>query len=170
MLYLPLRCMSVAIKSLLVVLIGIGMVELAEAQVPESGKAILVNLKRQTVTTYLDGKPQFSLNTVTGDKDNPTLPGKFKVVRKERYWVSRQFGVDMNFALFFDQGKAIHESQMVGLLHSLKSAGRSIGLQVQEGIGSHGCVRLDSENAKKLFEWTPLRTAVIVVEDTEPNS
>ena len=31
-----------------------------------------------------------------------------------------------------------------------------------ESVGSHGCIRLEENNAKTLFRWAPMHTVVVV--------
>ena len=120
-------------------------------------KRILVNLNRQVLFGYNGSKKVFEFDCVTGDKDHPTNVGKFKVFRKHRKYTSKTYKVPMDYAMFFTKdGKAIHQSQVVGLLSYLKYFG-------VESIGSHGCVRLSEVDAKTLFKWTPLHTEVEVV-------
>ncbi len=56
---------------------------------------------------------------------------------------------------FTADGKAIHQSNAVGLTSVLKDLGFN-------QLGSHGCVRLAEENARKLFDWAPMNTPVFV--------
>ena len=120
-------------------------------------KRILVKLDHQILKAYENNKLVYEFDCVTGDKDHPTEPGKFQIFRKHRTYTSKKYKVPMDYAMFFsDDGKAIHKSHVVGLSSYLKYFGI-------ESIGSHGCVRLDEESAKKLFDWTPLHTAVEIL-------
>lgn len=42
-------------------------------------KEIIVLLSKQNLYAYENGKEKFKFNIVTGDKDHPTLPGKFYI-------------------------------------------------------------------------------------------
>jgi hypothetical protein len=95
----------------------------------------------------------------------------------------------MNYAMFFTaDGKAIHAVDRLSLpvIRDLPGIGdlpvgiasyvRSVDEFLTRGgsrtggggstldIGSHGCVGLSDNNARILFDWTPLNTTVEVVE------
>lgn len=119
-------------------------------------KRILVDLHLQKLFAYEANKKVFEFDCVSGDKDHPTDVGRFQIFRKNRKHISSIYKVPMDYAMFFTKdGKAIHQSHVVGLLSYLKFFGI-------ESIGSHGCVRLDEEDAKALFDWTPMNTPVEV--------
>lgn len=62
----------------------------------------------------------------------------------------------MNYAMFFTvDGKAIHQSNAVGITSILKDWGVN-------QLGSHGCVRLSEDNARTLFDWAPMNTTVFI--------
>ncbi len=118
-------------------------------------KHIIVNLSRQTLTAYEGSQIVYNFDCATGDRDNPTPRGIFSINRKHRDYVSRQFNRSMDYAMFFNQGIAIHESHVVTPM----SYAKSFGLDY---FGSHGCVRLSGSDAKKLFDWAPVGTMVEV--------
>ena len=122
-------------------------------------KRILVNLSEQMLEALEDGRRVYRFECVTGDEDHPTDAGRFEILRKSRDHRSRTYDVDMHYALFFTRdGKAIHQYHgALGL--SLVRAARQT---VSDWFGSHGCVRLTEEDARALFEWSPLRTQVFV--------
>jgi lipoprotein-anchoring transpeptidase ErfK/SrfK len=72
---------------------------------------------------------------------------------------TKTYDVQMNFAMFFTNGgKAIHQYHgMLGL-----TAVRNLRTSVSDWFGSHGCVRLEKNDANALFQWTPLHTEVHV--------
>ncbi len=118
------------------------------------GKRISVNLDRQILQAFDNNKLVYEFDCVSGDQDHPTDKGRFQVFRKHRKYTSKTYKVPMDYAMFFTKdGKAIHMSHVVGLSSYLKFFGI-------ESIGSHGCVRLSEEDAKKLFDWTPMHTSV----------
>src|SRR6266567_4888683 len=119
-------------------------------------KTIVINLDRQVLIAYEDKDIRFEFDCVTGDSTHPTPLGKWYVRRKHQKYTSHKYKVPMNFAMFFtDTGEAIHEGVAVGLLSDLKYL-NFFGTGTV--IGSHGCVRLSSDDAEKLFKWTPLQT------------
>jgi lipoprotein-anchoring transpeptidase ErfK/SrfK len=65
----------------------------------------------------------------------------------------------MNYAMFFTtDGKALHQYHGAVPLNVV----RTFRGKVSEWFGSHGCVRLSEADARALFEWAPLGTAVEV--------
>jgi len=119
-------------------------------------KRIAVFLQQQRLEAWDGGAKKFAFDCVTGDRDHPTEPGLFQVIRKDRLHHSHTYNVDMHYALFFTtDGKAIHQYHGVlplALVRALKSG--------SDWFGSHGCVRLTEADAKSLFDWTPLHTPV----------
>ena len=100
----------------------------------------------------------FEFYCASGDRVHPTAtwPSLYKIFRKHEVYRSRTYNAQMDYAMFFtSDGKAIHQSNVVGLTSVLKD----IGLNQ---LGSHGCVRLSEENAKKLFSWAPMGTPIFV--------
>jgi lipoprotein-anchoring transpeptidase ErfK/SrfK len=118
-------------------------------------KRIVVDLSRQILFAYDGDKLVYQFDCVTGDRDNPTPPGRFQISRKHRLYTSHTYHVPMNYAMFFNQGIAIHQAYMVTAISYLKFAGADF-------FGSHGCVRLSESHARTLFDWAPMRTSVEV--------
>jgi lipoprotein-anchoring transpeptidase ErfK/SrfK len=117
-------------------------------------KRIKVNLGRQVLFAYDGEKEVFKFDCASGDKDHPTNPGTFTIFKKDRKHYSQKYHAQMDYAMFFTHdGKAIHMSHAVGPISFLKYLGADY-------FGSHGCVRLAEQDAKKLFEWTPMGTVV----------
>jgi lipoprotein-anchoring transpeptidase ErfK/SrfK len=67
----------------------------------------------------------------------------------------------MPYSMFFSfDGKAIHGTPAAGL----RSFAGTLGLGgVIPAVGSHGCVGLDVDDAKALYEKTPENTLVEIV-------
>jgi lipoprotein-anchoring transpeptidase ErfK/SrfK len=121
-------------------------------------KRIVVTLSTQTVDAY-DGKTLFhTCECVSGDSSHPTPVGPFQVTRKHHPYTSKKYGVPMNYAMFFtDTGEALHQYHGPVPWWLLR-AGRAL----TSAVGSHGCVRLQEDDAKKLYKWAPLHTSVEV--------
>ena len=121
-------------------------------------KKIVVNLTTQTVTA-LDGATVFhTCECVSGDSSHPTPTGRFRINRKNHPYISKKYKVPMNYAMFFtDTGEALHQYHGPAPWWLLR-AGRAL----TSAVGSHGCVRLQEEDAKKLYQWAPLHTLVEV--------
>jgi hypothetical protein len=120
-------------------------------------KRISVNLSEQIVCAVENGCILHQFNCVTGDARNATRPGVFAIFKKDKIHRSTQFNVQMNFAMFFDHGKALHQYHGIvplRLVRFLKSG--------TDFFGSHGCVRLEQADAEKLFNFAPLNTRVTI--------
>lgn len=118
-------------------------------------KRIVVDLTRQVLLAYDGDKLVYQFDCATGDRENPTPPGRFQISRKHRFYTSHTYHVPMNYAMFFNQGIAIHQAYLVMTVSYLKFAGL-------DSFGSHGCVRLSEHHARILFDWTPINTSVEV--------
>ena len=119
-------------------------------------RRIEVLLGRQVLIAYEGDERVFEFDCATGDRDHPTDPGYFRILRKHRTYTSVKYKVPMDYALFFTRdGKAIHKGYMVGPVSYLKFGGF-------ESFGSHGCVRLADNDARTLFDWAAVGTSVEV--------
>jgi lipoprotein-anchoring transpeptidase ErfK/SrfK len=122
-------------------------------------KRIVVDLDSQTLKAYEGADVVFAFDCVTGSKDHPTDPGFFRIHNKDPKHVSTAYQVPMHYAMFFTQdGKALHQYHgmvPLGVVRALKE-------HVTDYLGSHGCVRLAEQDAKALYDWTPIGTAVHV--------
>jgi L,D-transpeptidase catalytic domain len=131
-------------------------------------KRIVVDLWREVLTAYDGDTTTYTFDCVSGDLNHPTeeveeqVPGigtvcsisgdwvKHKILSKVRHAVSAKYGnVPMPYAMFFTaDGKAIHSGVAVGLLSFLQWA--NVG-----SVGSHGCVRLDSDDGHSYTRGRP---------------
>jgi hypothetical protein len=134
-------------------------IEIGGGAVPAGAKQIIVDLASQTLEAVEAGKRVFFFDCVTGDSTHPTDKGTFRVLRKHHPHTSSTYHVRMDYAMFFTtDGKAVHQYHgMVPL-----SVVRTLKSKVSDYMGSHGCVRLTEENARALYEWTPVGTQVRV--------
>jgi lipoprotein-anchoring transpeptidase ErfK/SrfK len=124
-------------------------------------QVIKISLAHQIVEAFEGMTRVFRFECVTGDKDHPTDRGVFKIIRKppDYRYRSRAYNVQMNYPLFFtSDGKALHQYHGYVPLSVVRTA-RSA---VSEWFGSHGCVRLAQADAKALYEWASIGTAVQV--------
>ena len=66
----------------------------------------------------------------------------------------------MNYPLFFTpDGKALHQYHGPLPIWALRTARNN----VSDWVGSHGCVRLGQSDAKAIYEWASVGTAVQVL-------
>ncbi|MDM8520751.1 L,D-transpeptidase family protein [Anaerolineales bacterium HSG6] len=105
-------------------------------------KWIEVDLAAQQVTAWEGNVPIMSFPTSTGKAETPTISGKFNI-----YWKLKKavmmgddyYLPDVPYTMYFYNDYGIHGTYW----HN------NFGIPV-----SHGCVNLQTENAKELFEWT----------------
>lgn len=126
-------------------------------------KFILIDLSEQFLGAYEYGKLVFSAPAATGEKENETPQGEFKVTAASRYHKSSKYFIEktetpypMNYALRF----YINREGVSYWIH---------GRDIPGYPASHGCIGLYDEpmqkkhygfpreailvDAKKLFEW-----------------
>jgi len=129
------------------------------------GKRIEVTSWNQKLVAYDSNAKVFEFDCVLGDRMTPTRPGLFRISRKDRHHISRKFGSPMPYSMFFDEGRAIHGGTHVGVRHLAMQVGlgRLDGLLPDsKKIASHGCVNLNQNDAKQLYEWATIGTPVLV--------
>jgi lipoprotein-anchoring transpeptidase ErfK/SrfK len=121
-------------------------------------KQITVDLVAQTVVAAEGSTTFHTCECVSGDSSHPTPTGTFKINRKNHPYKSRTYHVSMNYAMFFtNSGEAVHQYHGPAPWSMLKLARR-----LTNAVGSHGCVRLQEADARKLYKWAEIGTAVIV--------
>jgi lipoprotein-anchoring transpeptidase ErfK/SrfK len=124
-----------------------------------TGKEIHVFIDKQVLVALENGEEVYSFDIVTGRDGKETTAGSYSVFRKHEKYTSKTYGSEMPYTMFFTQdGKAIHGTQMATLRSYLHS-------YLTESVGSQGCVGLTDDNAKALFDWAPVGTPVIVVNE-----
>lgn len=126
-----------------------------------SKKEIQVFIERQILVALEDGEEVYSFDVVTGREEKETTVGRYKIFQKHKKYTSKAYGSEMPYTMFFTKdGKAIHGTQMATLRSYLHS-------YLTESVGSAGCVGLTDDNAKALFDWAPVGTAVVVISEEE---
>jgi lipoprotein-anchoring transpeptidase ErfK/SrfK len=100
-----------------------------------AGIVAKVDLSGQQMDVFVDGKLKHSWSIASGRDGFETPTGKFRPQRLERDWYSKQYDdAAMPYSVFFKAGYAIHG-----------------GYGRMGRPASHGCIRLTSSNAAKLF-------------------
>ena len=121
-------------------------------------KKILVNIERQMLIAVESNKLVFEYDVVTGRPHKETHPGNFTITRKFKDYTSKTYGSPMPYTMFFTKdGKAIHGTQWATVRSYLHA-------YITESVGSQGCVGLSEEDAKKLFNWAPIGTPILILE------
>jgi hypothetical protein len=121
-------------------------------------KWIEVNLTTQQVTAWEGDQPVFSFIASTGLPNTPTIQGKYYIYWKLESALMTGPGYylpEVPYTMYFYAGYALH------------------GTYWHDSFGqpmSHGCVNLETGNAKTLFEWadpvmSPGQTEVVAAPD-----
>jgi len=121
------------------------------------GKLIELSIDDQELIAWQDGVVIYRFVVSTGRAGYETPSGRFKVHTKyENRW-SRTWKVWMPYAMFWHPkwGYAFHE-----LPYKPGAPDRRIGASKLGTADSHGCVRINLGDARKLYEWAPVGTAV----------
>ena len=130
----------------------------------ESGggpKVIYVVTEDQKLYAWEGNQLVYEFDVVTGRPGKETEAGVFSISRKYEDYTSKASGSEMPFTMFFSvDGKAIHGTTWATV--------RSYVHQyITEEVGSMGCVGLTRENAEIMFEWAPMGTRIVVVEEEQ---
>lgn len=96
-----------------------------------------VDISDQKMRVYINGVPRHSWKVSTGRRGYRTPVGSYRPTRIHKMWHSRKYNMSpMPYSVFFHGGYAVHGTNHVSRL------GRP---------ASHGCVRLHTSNAKRLY-------------------
>jgi lipoprotein-anchoring transpeptidase ErfK/SrfK len=111
---------------------------------------IEVNLSTQRLTAWEGSKPVYTIIVSTGKKNTPTIPGIFSIQNKRR--LDRMKGADYDvgdvpYVQYYSGGYAIHGTYW----HN------KFGTPV-----SHGCINLAVDHAKWLFDWSEIKTPLVI--------
>ncbi|MDF1755145.1 MAG: L,D-transpeptidase [Verrucomicrobiales bacterium] len=124
-------------------------------------KAVVIDKFRQAAYGYENGKLVSRYVVLTGDGDHDTPVGKFKITKKDKDYVSRQYGDPMPNAVFFieSRGIAMHSSFAVGFKWCAKLLSGH-----HPYIGSHGCVRMTPWGSHRMYKFGDFGTPVWVID------
>ncbi len=126
--------------------------------IPQDGKAIVANLETMIVDLYQDGEILESFEILSKGRPGTaweTPPGSFEVMYKTENHFSSIGEVWLPYSMQFFGNYFIH-----GWPH------HSDGSPVPQGY-SGGCIRLDDDDARKVYEFASLGTNVIVLGTTK---
>jgi peptidoglycan hydrolase-like protein with peptidoglycan-binding domain len=116
-----------------------------------TGRVLCIDKTSRTLRWVIDGKVQLTLDARFGStvNDTPTREGLFHVYFMNADHVSKLYGSEMPYAMFFSGGQAVHYS----------SDFASVGYYG----ASHGCVNIrDYDGVKWLFSQVHVGDAVVV--------
>lgn len=142
---------------------GAGVVHSSKTPKSDRITRIVVNISRQKLFAYAGENLVYEFHCVTGRKGKETDLGRHRIYEKVSDYVSKTYKVPMPYAMFFTPDrKAIHESSAGWVW--VRSFGKALGAEeLGVTLGSHGCVGLSHEDAKALYEKTPVNTWIEVV-------
>lgn len=119
-------------------------------------KKIEIDTKKQELTYFADGMRIWTYRVSTGKASMPTPKGEFKIINKHpRPW-SKKYGLWMPFWMGIKDGSyGLHE--LPEWPNGYKEGANHLGIPV-----SHGCIRLGVGDAKKIYDWAPVGTRVVI--------
>lgn len=121
-----------------------------------NGDVIEISIAKQRLTAWRDGRVVHRFVISTGRTGYETPPGHYKILEKyENRW-SRKWSVWMPYAMRWYQGYFIHQ------LPHKDGSSYNIGATKLGRPDSHGCVRVNVDDAERLFRWTKVGTPVWV--------
>ncbi|WP_187970779.1 L,D-transpeptidase [Aquibium microcysteis] len=124
-------------KFVLMVLAAAGMLAAAASASFASTLVARVDVSSQTMTVSKHGRVLYTWPVSTARSGYVTPRGQYKPTRMHKMWYSRKYDMSpMPYSIFFRGGYAIHGTNYV------KQLGRP---------ASHGCVRLHTANAARLY-------------------
>ena len=142
-------------------LVSLGLMLMAFVEDSDAGpkKALLVNVHDQVLYAVDDFKIVYEFDVITGRPGKETTAGKFTVFKKIEDYTSKKYKVEMPYTMFFSKdGKAVHGTKWATLRSYLHA-------YLTESVGSMGCVGLTEDDARTLFEWTPVGTPVVILDE-----
>jgi peptidoglycan hydrolase-like protein with peptidoglycan-binding domain len=114
-----------------------------------TGRVLCVDKSSSTLRWVVDGKVLQTLDVRFGASTTPTREGVFHVYVKSADHVSRLYGSEVPFAMFFSGGQAVHYS--------------SDFAAVGYAGASHGCVNIrDYDGIARLFDQVRIGDTVVV--------
>ena len=114
-----------------------------------TGRVLCIDKSSRTLRWVVDGEVQRTVDVRFGASYTPTREGVFHVYWKDAAHVSKLFGSEMPFAMFFSSGQAVH--------YSSDFAARGYS------GASHGCVNVrDYDGVKWLFGHVQVGDKVVI--------
>ena len=145
----------------IILAVSLGLMLTAFVEVSSAGqrKAILVNVDQQVLYAVDNYKIVYEFDVITGQPGKETEAGKFSIFKKIEDYTSKKYKAPMPYSMFFSKdGKAIHGTKWATLRSYLHA-------YVTESVGSMGCVGLTEDDARTLFEWASVGTAIVILDE-----
>ncbi|WP_239016961.1 L,D-transpeptidase family protein [Sphingomonas ginkgonis] len=120
-----------------------------DKNVPAGSAWVLVDLRRQTMSVFRGGAEIGTAVTLYGVDDRPTPTGRFTVLARAKDHRSSVYDAPMPYTLrLTNDGVSIH------------------GSDVREGLGTHGCLGIPLEFARRVFDQISRGDDVFILPDT----
>lgn len=114
-----------------------------------TGRVLCVSKAQRKLAWVIDGQVHMVLDVRFGSSKTPTRNGVFSVGWKSRNHVSKEYGSEMPYAMFFSGGQAVHYSS-------------DFAARGYQGA-SHGCVNVrDKAAIASLFDQVKVGDTVVV--------
>ncbi len=105
-------------------------------------KTIVVDLSKQRLYAKENGRTVFSGAISSGNSEHNTPTGTFRILEKDRFHISNKYPEPKGGA-------------KMPYMHRLTNSGIAIHAGYLPGYpASHGCIRVSSATAKKLWRWS----------------
>ena len=105
-----------------------------------------VHLDKGVLLLVKDGRTKRAIHVSAGAPGYDTPTGRYRVFRKELQSWSYPYSVWLPYASYFNNGIAFHEYS-----------------DIPPYPASHGCVRVPTPEAKRVYEYARMNTVVVVV-------
>lgn len=121
-----------------------------------NNKYIVVDISSQTINVFNNEKKIMKSNVVTGKTSTPTYLGDYQIYSKQlnRVLEGPDYSTPVKYWMAFNGGEGFHDA-------SWRS---KFGGDIYINNGSHGCVNLPSNIAKKLYDEVSIGTKVLIKE------
>ena len=115
---------------------------------------VVVDVSSQLLTYFENCNPILTGSTVTGTVYTPTEIGLYSIYAKKEdtYLTGEDYQVHVDYWMAFNGGQGFHDA----------SWRKKFGGNIYEKNGSHGCVNLEPDNARELYDKTKVGTKVLI--------
>jgi len=124
------------------------------------GRRVVFDMSAQRVWLVRDDGRTAATYLVSGSIYDNLDPGRYEVFSRSRHATSFDYASTMDFMVRFTYG-----NQAAIGFHDIPVDGRGRPLQRVSELGtatSHGCIRQRTEDARRMWEFAPVGTSVVV--------
>jgi lipoprotein-anchoring transpeptidase ErfK/SrfK len=126
---------------------------------PVTSKLIDIDLSNQRMTVWENGRVKWYWVCSTGEPGRPTYPGRFGVISKIPNAYSSVYHLQMPWWLGIYWAGNLQNG-----IHALplQSNGQTLWAGFLGRRVSYGCIILDTDNARALYQWADMGTPVTI--------